>query len=508
MIIIFKKLKFQLPTLLVFFILISLKADPLNLSGIIKNELSVPVPSATVTLVKNSTIRSVTSASGAFSLIGSTGISDYSITPSILPFQSFIKNNVITLSLPFNEHVSIHIYNVQGEKIRTLFDNILKSGESTIPLWVKGINTNNVYFVRIKAGNVTNEYKLLNVESNTGFIRSVSAANQKGALPKIQAGALDTIKVTATGYATRRVPITSFTCSNLKIITTKYVCPEWIIEEAPSWSLPYVGDAGYQKLYPTAPVFVNGTKNIDYWQAGNYLVYRTAIDSQLYKTYTPLTVNYIKGTLPIYEQLAAKYIVGLTSDSAKAIALLKKALPSMILTPMAVPLSKSVLPGDRGLLDEPLLKSGTGWCNEVARAFVRLCQVSGIPARLIFLWYDGGSNGHVVAEYYANGAWHMAEPSWCTVFPDASKKLMNAVQCHLNKPAVEAAYIARWRELLTYTDIQLVGNKFAGTTPTQSQITSSANDARVRLNQLINSGARSLGSALWVFGILNYPVPQ
>jgi hypothetical protein len=47
--------------------------------------------------------------------------------------------------------------------------------------------------------------------------------------------------------------------------------------------------------------------------------------------------------------------------------------------------------GNRNLDDEALLASGCGWRNEQARVFIRLCQVNGIPARMLHPGGDSGS---------------------------------------------------------------------------------------------------------------------
>ena len=92
--------------------------------------------------------------------------------------------------------------------------------------------------------------------------------------------------------------------------------------------------------------------------------------------------------------------------------------------------------------------------------------MAGIPARLIFLFYSD-NDGHVIAEFYADGRWCMADSSWGCVFPGADGKLMSAAQCHADaasKHRVQEAYLARARAVATATDAHLVGRRYAGMT--------------------------------------------
>ncbi len=89
-----------------------------------------------------------------------------------------------------------------------------------------------------------------------------------------------------------------------------------------------------------------------------------------------------------------------------------------------------MVPANRGLDDEALLASGSAWCNEQGRIFTRMCQVAGIPSRLIFLFFGNGKNGHTIAEAYVDGRWVMADASWMVIFRDEAGQPMSAAECH------------------------------------------------------------------------------
>jgi len=106
-------------------------------------------------------------------------------------------------------------------------------------------------------------------------------------------------------------------------------------------------------------------------------------------------------------------------------ALLTRAMPALLRHPGIPPLGRPV-PPDRNLDDEALLESGSGWCNEQARVFIRLCQVMGIPARMIHLF---GQN-HTIAEFYAEDRWIMADTSYFFAVPGKDGTWLSAAACH------------------------------------------------------------------------------
>lgn len=288
-------------------------------------------------------------------------------------------------------------------------------------------------------------------------------------------------------------------------------CPEWAKETAPIWVQPYLGKYGLPPPYPHQKAALgNCTAGIDMWQANHFVSYRAETASFLYGSYTPLKVNYRKGTFPMLEQIVERYTAGLTNDQQRALALLKRAVPELMAHPCIPPYSADC-PPDRALSEEDLLRSGLGWCNEQARVFARLCQVAGIPARLIFLFYSD-NDGHVITEFYTDGKWHMADASWGCVFPAADGQLMNAAECHANdanKDWVHKAYVARGHELLSESDDFLVGRRYlAVTNATEKAQKISENAHSLRAELQAGKSADKLAHKLWAFGVMNMPLPR
>lgn len=291
----------------------------------------------------------------------------------------------------------------------------------------------------------------------------------------------------------------------------RVACPNWAKVEFPrplrhlqgKWGLP---DPFPTQTGPIAPTVAG----IDFWHANHFLVYREETAEYLYGDLAPFTVDYRPGSLYGYDRVVARYTQGLHSDREKAMALLTRAMPDLVAHPEMPPLGPACRP-DRGADDEALLGGAKGWCNEQARVFVRLCQVSGIPARLIFLWYTPGRGGHVVAEFRADGHWSMADASWFCAFPDDQGRLMSARECHLDqehKALVGKTYSERMQELDELSDEELVGRKFAHIRDTNARREKIAEVAAFMRNKFFQRSSEEMGNELWRFGVMPYPLPN
>jgi len=284
-------------------------------------------------------------------------------------------------------------------------------------------------------------------------------------------------------------------------------CPAYVKEPSPEWAVSCLGRFGIPDPWPrhAGPLAMN-CAGIDRWQANHFIGYNAKTARPLYESYTPLRVSTGKGTLPRCEKLVERYAAGLASDREKVLALLTRAIPENCLHPTIPPLGGPCR-ADRNLDEEGLLASGTAWCNEQARVFTRLCQAAGIPARLIFLFYDDGKSGHVVSEFYADGRWSMADSSWCIVFPAEDGHLMSAAECHeaAGRPLADRAYLERIRTVFRMPDEVLAGKDVPGDPSDPKRREALA--ARVaRLRKDFDRPAPYYGQ-LWAFGVLNNPMP-
>jgi len=273
--------------------------------------------------------------------------------------------------------------------------------------------------------------------------------------------------------------------------------PAWCKETLPDWVQPYLGKNGLGSPWGDKPgPLATGVKGVDRYQANHFVVYRPETAKYLYGEYTPLKVDYKKGSLPTYEAAVAKYTAGCKTDTEKAVALLTKAMPALTKHPTMPPCGPGVSAG-RGLEDEPLLQSGLAWCNEQARVFCRLCQVAGMPARIVHLFYSDRRSGHTIAEFYADGRWAMADASWFTAFPGPDGKLLSAAQCHDRGEGQKYAGIAyekRFAELVKLSDKELYSEK--------------PEKAAAFRKSMESKTAKDWAAQLDLFALMNNPLPQ
>ena len=289
---------------------------------------------------------------------------------------------------------------------------------------------------------------------------------------------------------------------------SRYDCPAWAQEELPAWVSPYVGRFGLPEPYASQKELIGDvTAGIDLWQANHFIVYRPETAGYLYTSYTPTVVHYQKGSLPGYEAVVAEYTAGISEPRDKALALLTRALLERVQHPAIPPMCIDTAM-NRGMDDEALLASGCGWCNEQARVFVRLCQVAGIPARMIFL-FATPAGGHVVAEFHADGRWSMADSSWLCVFPAEDGHLMSAAECHgPGKQLAGRAYYRRYQEIIAYSDEQMVGGKFPPREDAEARRQQVTQKAQAVRRDYREQTPTDLTALLWAFGVLNYPLPM
>lgn len=265
--------------------------------------------------------------------------------------------------------------------------------------------------------------------------------------------------------------------------------PAWVKHEIPEWIHPHVGKRGLPDPWPQrADLGAGELVGIDLWQANNFVVHRTETAEFLYRDYTPLKVDYRKGTFPVLEEIVARHTAGLTSDRDKAARLLTAAMPALLRHP-ALPPYKT-LRVDRNFDEEQLVQSGEAWCSEQARVFVRLCQAAGNPARMVYLFYADNQNGHTIAEFYAQGRWCMADATYFCVFPAEDGRLMSAAEAHEKtgpaREQVRAAYAGSFAKILKMSDANMGG-------------------AAVRQEMVAR---QELVGTLGAFGLLNYPLPR
>lgn len=270
-------------------------------------------------------------------------------------------------------------------------------------------------------------------------------------------------------------------------------CPAWARVPVPDRVKPFQGKNGLPEPWQSmlGSTCTGATAGIDRYQANLFVVYRPETVDYLYRDYTPLQAGYVRGSLPGYERVVAQYATAKMHDTEKALALLT-AMPAILRHPVIPPLAGREIPTNRNLMDEALLASGGGWCNEQARVFVRLCQVAGLQGRIVHLF---GQN-HTIAEFYADGRWVLADTSYLFVVRDKQGNLLSAADCHDGGPGQRAYSSAKQRRL----------QQLAGMSATRLNATSAWLKHFRRECRAFEAGALAKDRMIR-FGVINYPLP-
>ena len=121
----------------------------------------------------------------------------------------------------------------------------------------------------------------------------------------------------------------------------------------------------------------------------------------LYASYTPTTLRYRRGSRPELERFLGAATAGATAPDemidgiARWCAAIAQAADDLSLDDLRL-----------GGTEEAIVERGTDWCTDLARVGCVLCQVAGLPARLVDLFNTTEAySGHVIVEVRRQGGW-------------------------------------------------------------------------------------------------------
>lgn len=184
----------------------SLSAQTINLQGVVSNTGGKPISGALVSLVTND-LKDTTDADGKFSFI-TTSVKKL---PAI-PHQSNIslKNNVLQFSLPTQSPIKVEIFDLKGNLLRQEVNMNATAGMYQFDI-SKNCQAAKVLVVRASIGNSEVSFRYMSL---TGGQYSITPINTKSVNSgsnglRVMATVVDTIKVTATNYQPKSVPITT-----------------------------------------------------------------------------------------------------------------------------------------------------------------------------------------------------------------------------------------------------------------------------------------------------------
>jgi transglutaminase-like putative cysteine protease len=145
------------------------------------------------------------------------------------------------------------------------------------------------------------------------------------------------------------------------------------------------------------------------------LAYQTLLCSQTvdYLYAKPEPVSYVRGTRPILDKVVDEVCAGCNTDREKALALLS----------FIRDLRLKVDGRDYfyGGTEEELIKKGERYCERVARLMVALCEIAGMPGRIIFHL----TTGHLTNEIYLEDGWAYFDPRFGMFCVDENNHLMS-----------------------------------------------------------------------------------
>ena len=125
----------------------------------------------------------------------------------------------------------------------------------------------------------------------------------------------------------------------------------------------------------------------------------------LYASFTPTTTTYDKGSHPDLERSVEDAVRGFDRDQDKALALMR----------LCRDLYKTRTSDTcyfYGGTEEELIEKGESLCECLGRLYVALCEVAGIPGRIV----THVIAGHTTAEVYIEGGWAYVDPRCGTYF--------------------------------------------------------------------------------------------
>ena len=121
----------------------------------------------------------------------------------------------------------------------------------------------------------------------------------------------------------------------------------------------------------------------------------------LYGSYTPTTLRYRPGSRPELERFLRAATAGAT-DPEEIVDGIARWCADIAEAADDLGLDDLLLGGH----EEAIVERGTDWCTDLSRVGCVLCQVAGLPARLVCLFNTTAAySGHVIVEVLRQGRW-------------------------------------------------------------------------------------------------------
>jgi len=146
---------------------------------------------------------------------------------------------------------------------------------------------------------------------------------------------------------------------------------------------------------------INYGENVEFQLRREQVILCPQTADFLYTKFTPTKVSYQRGSRPVLEKVVKDVTDGCTGESEKALALMRFCR-DLYKKDRTRDFSRYVYGGT----EEQLIEKGEQLCECLGRLFVALCEVAGIPGRIVM--HDIG--GHIAAEVCIGGRWAYIDP--------------------------------------------------------------------------------------------------
>jgi dienelactone hydrolase len=180
----------------------------INLQGVVSNTGGDPISGAIVLLVRQN-MKDTTGADGKYSLINTTSAKNL---PAIVPQSNDIslKNNVLQFSLNSRSPIKVEIHDLKGNLLRLEKKTNATAGTYRFDI-LKNCRAAKVLLIRAAIGSKEVSFRYMAFEGGQYALTplTTTSAISGGSGLTAMAAVADTLKVTATGFKTKSVVITS-----------------------------------------------------------------------------------------------------------------------------------------------------------------------------------------------------------------------------------------------------------------------------------------------------------
>jgi poly(3-hydroxybutyrate) depolymerase len=203
---------------------LTVNAQTINLRGTVSNQAGKPITNAIVTLVRQG-LKDTTVSTGAYSIARPVAVELPSLPPATEEIS--LNNGVLKLSLNRLSPVKVEIFDVKGKLLKKELKQDVLAGVYRLKI-AENSRVENVLVIHASIGRHEMTFRYIPLQNGRYSLNSSveSSIPAVGGLSKIAAAVIDTLKTTATNYATKVMTISSYdTTVNITLDTAGAVGP-------------------------------------------------------------------------------------------------------------------------------------------------------------------------------------------------------------------------------------------------------------------------------------------